>query len=121
MNINSKIARLKIKNDRNVKYVLGEREGILKVYITVQHSQQPSNVNESIHTQHLHELNHQTFVQQEWNEIYQPTHHNFVKLMASQLALLSWLNPFFDPNMWTRTGLEQHMNKSTTFFFQMKS
>ena len=116
-NTNGKIVRFKIKNDRDVQYVWRVRERIPKVYIIVQHSQQPSNVNESIHAQPLHEPNHQSFVQQEWNEIYQSTHHSFVKLMASQLVLLRWLNPFFDPNTWTRTGPEQHMNKSTIFFF----
>ena len=36
LNTNSKMARFKIKNDRDVQYVLGEWDGIPKVYVTVQ-------------------------------------------------------------------------------------
>ena len=63
LNTNSKIARFKIKNDRDLQYVLEEINGILKVYVTVQHSQQSSSVNQSVHAQLLHEPNHQSFVQ----------------------------------------------------------
>ena len=49
LNINDKIARFKIKNDRDVQYVLGERDGIPEVYVTIQHSQQSSNVNQLVH------------------------------------------------------------------------
>ena len=65
LNTNGKMARFKIKNDRDVQYVLGEGDDIPKVYVTVQQSQHPSNVNQSVHIEPLHELNHQSFVQQE--------------------------------------------------------
>ena len=39
LNTNDKIARFKIKNDRDIQYALGERDKIPKVYVTVQHSQ----------------------------------------------------------------------------------
>ena len=45
LDTNNKLTWFKIKNDRNVQYVLREEYEILKVYITVQHSQQPLNVN----------------------------------------------------------------------------
>ena len=115
LNTNSKTTIFKIKNDRDVQYMLGEEYEILKVYVTIQHSQQPSNVNQSVHAQSFHEPNHQSFVHHEWNEIYQPTYHNFVQLMAFQFAPKSGSNPFFDPNMYTKTGPEQHMNKSTIY------
>ena len=62
LNTADKIVRFKIKNDRDVQYVLGEVVGILEVYVIVQHSQQPSNINQSGHAQSLVEPNHQTFV-----------------------------------------------------------
>ena len=37
-NTNDKVARFKIKNDRNIQYVLGEEDRILEVYVTIQHS-----------------------------------------------------------------------------------
>ena len=39
LNTNGKIARFKIKNDRNVQYMLGEESEISKVYVIIQHSQ----------------------------------------------------------------------------------
>ena len=36
LNTNSKMTRFKIKNDRDVQYVLGERDDILKIYVIVQ-------------------------------------------------------------------------------------
>ena len=36
---NGKMARFKIKNDKDLQYMLGEKDGIPKVYITVQRSQ----------------------------------------------------------------------------------
>ena len=63
LNINDKMARFKIKNYRDIQYVLGEGDEILEVYVIVQHSQQPSNVNQSVHVQSLHEPNNQSFVQ----------------------------------------------------------
>ena len=49
LNTNKKMARFKIKNDRDVQYVLGEGDGIPKVYVIIQQSQQPSNVNQSVY------------------------------------------------------------------------
>ena len=46
LNTNGKIAKFKIKNDKDVQYVLGEVVGILKVYVIVQHSLQPSIINQ---------------------------------------------------------------------------
>ena len=39
LNINGKIAKFKIKNDKDVQYVLGKGNRILKVYVTDQHFQ----------------------------------------------------------------------------------
>ena len=39
LNTNGKMIRFKIKNNENVQYVLGERNGILEIYVAVQHSQ----------------------------------------------------------------------------------
>ena len=39
LNTNCKIARFKIKNDKDIQNVLGEGDEISKVYVTVQHSQ----------------------------------------------------------------------------------
>ena len=38
LNTNNKMVRFKIKNDRDVQYVLGQGDGIPKVYVTVQQS-----------------------------------------------------------------------------------
>ena len=35
LDINNKMARFKIKDDTDVQYVLGERDGIPRVYVTV--------------------------------------------------------------------------------------
>ena len=101
LNKNDKIARFKIKNDRDVQYVLGEINGILKVYVTVQHSQQSSNVNQSVHAQFLHEPNHQSFVQ----------------LIAFQFSSTSGSNPLFEPDMWIGTAHEQHKRNKSIFFW----
>ena len=39
LNINGKIIRFKIKNDRDLQYVLRERNEILELYMTIQHSE----------------------------------------------------------------------------------
>ena len=39
LNTNGKIARFRIKNDKDVQYVLGKGNRILKVYVTDQHFQ----------------------------------------------------------------------------------
>ena len=77
------MTRFKTKNDKDIQYVLGEDDGILKVYVIVQHSQQSLNVNQLVHAQSLYESNYQSFIQQEWNKIYQLSQHNFVQLMAA--------------------------------------
>ena len=58
LNIARKIARFKIKNDRDVQFVLREVVGISKVYVAVQ----PSPPSQQL-SQALHESDHQMFVQ----------------------------------------------------------
>ena len=57
LNASGKTVKLKIKNDRDVQFAIEKTNGILKVYVTVKPSQQPS--------QPLHELIHQMLGQQD--------------------------------------------------------
>ena len=99
------IARFKIKNDRDVQFILRQVVDQPKVYVIVLSSQQL--------LEELHETNHKTFIEQEWNQFYPSTQQSFDQLMTFQFVATHGSNPLFYPNIWSGTCAKQHMNTST--------
>ena len=93
LNTAEKIDKFKIKNDRDVQFVLGGIDGIPEVYVTIQPCQQSPKQPSQQPFQPLHEPSHHMFVQQD----------NFLQLMATQFALAHGSNFLFHPNMWNQT------------------
>ena len=96
LNASGKTIKLKIKNDRDVQFTIEKANSILKVYVTVKHSQQSSQQP----SQPIHELIHQMLGQLD----------NFVQLLTAQFDSAHASTSFFHPNMWNQTYPPQHMN-----------
>ena len=98
LNTNDKIIGFKIKNNRDVQFVIEKANGILQVYVTVKPSQQSSQQP----SQPLHELIHQMLGHQD----------SFVQLLTTQFDL-AHESTSFSPSKYVESNLSSTIHECT--------